>query len=304
MSTPILVTGAHRSGTTWVGAMLALSPRVGLIHEPFNPTTSPGVSGAPFERFFQYVCVENEGPFVSNMARTVRFSYDLRRQLPTIRSPKALGRTLRELASFTQSRVTHARPLLKDPIAVFSSEWIAERFGAQVLVVVRHPAAFVSSLTRLGWTHDFGSFLAQPLLMRDHLGPFEGEIRDFATHERDGLDQAILLWRVIYASVATFRERHPNWTFVRHEDLSRDPPSGFASMYATFGLPFDEGIRRSIVEHTGEDNPDELRSSHDVRLNSRANVDSWRRRLSSAEIERVRTGVADIAPLFYDDEDW
>ena len=43
---PILVTGAHRSGTTWVGKMLALAPGVAYLHEPFSPThperTQPG----------------------------------------------------------------------------------------------------------------------------------------------------------------------------------------------------------------------------------------------------------------------
>lgn len=33
---PILVTGARRWGTTWVGHTLALSPDVGYIHEPFH----------------------------------------------------------------------------------------------------------------------------------------------------------------------------------------------------------------------------------------------------------------------------
>ena len=31
---PILVTGSHRSGSTWVGKMLATSPSVNYIHEP------------------------------------------------------------------------------------------------------------------------------------------------------------------------------------------------------------------------------------------------------------------------------
>ena len=35
---PILVTGSHKAGTTWVGEMLAASRRVGYISEPFNPT--------------------------------------------------------------------------------------------------------------------------------------------------------------------------------------------------------------------------------------------------------------------------
>ena len=88
MQRPILVTGAHRSGTTWVGAMLALSPRIGLIHEPFSPITPPGVSSAPFDRFFRYVTAENEGPYVEPFERLLRFRYGLRRQLPTIRTPR------------------------------------------------------------------------------------------------------------------------------------------------------------------------------------------------------------------------
>jgi LPS sulfotransferase NodH len=34
---PILVTGAHRSGTTWVGKMLALAAGTGYAHEPSSP---------------------------------------------------------------------------------------------------------------------------------------------------------------------------------------------------------------------------------------------------------------------------
>jgi hypothetical protein len=305
VTSPILVTGAHRSGTTWVGAMLALSPRIGLIHEPFSPVTPPGVAGGCFDRFFQYVCPENDEAYASHFERMLRFSYDLRRQLPAIRSPRALARTGVDFFDFTRNRLRGARPLLKDPIAVFSSEWLASRFGASVVVLIRHPAAFASSLVRLGWTHDFGGMLAQPLLMRDHLAPYESEIRRFAETEQDVLDQAILLWRVVYGTVATFRERHPDWTYVRHEDLSREPLPEFEALYATLGIPFDDQVRHAILEHSGEANPSELRRSHDIRLNSKASISSWRTRLTPEQIERVRTGTADVYPSFYgDDEDW
>jgi len=40
---PILVTGSHRSGTTWAGRVLAFSPTpLGYIWEPFNPRHRPG----------------------------------------------------------------------------------------------------------------------------------------------------------------------------------------------------------------------------------------------------------------------
>ena len=175
--------------------MLALSPRVGMIHEPFSPVTPPGISSAPFDRFFRYVTTENEGPYVAPLERTLRFRYGLRRQLPAIpRSPHELARTAQDLASFTVSRARRARPLLKDPIAVFSSEWLASRFGAQVVVLIRHPAAFASSLKRLGWTHRFEHFLDQPLLLRDHLSSVRGRapgLRRAGARRRRPVDPAL-----------------------------------------------------------------------------------------------------------------
>jgi hypothetical protein len=74
-------------------------------------------------------------------------------------------------------------PLIKDPIALFAAEWLADVFGVRVVVLIRHPAAFAASLKRLNWTHPFGDFLAQPLFMRDLLAPFEEDIRRFAAAE-------------------------------------------------------------------------------------------------------------------------
>ena len=43
---PILVTGAPRSGSTWVGNVLALDKRTGYVHEPFNKWCPPGLCRA------------------------------------------------------------------------------------------------------------------------------------------------------------------------------------------------------------------------------------------------------------------
>lgn len=48
---PILVTGSHRSGATFVGKMLALSPRIGYIDEPFHRVS--GIEG--INRWFLYI---------------------------------------------------------------------------------------------------------------------------------------------------------------------------------------------------------------------------------------------------------
>jgi hypothetical protein len=301
---PILVTGGHRSGTTWVGKMLALAPGVGYIHEPFNPTTPVGVSGARFPRFFEYVCAENEGDYGRQLERTLAFRYNTARQLAALRSPVDVARTAADWIRFARARATGARPLVKDPIALFSSEWLADRFGMDVLVLIRHPAAFASSLIRLGWRHRFESFLEQPLLMEHHLHPFEDEIRRHAGRETDVLAQAVLLWRIIYEVVDTFRRRRPDWSFARHEDISREPASSFGRVYEQLGLEYTEAARQAIRSSTSAANPAEASDVHGTRLDSEANISSWKRRLSPEQIALVRRETEDLASRFYSDADW
>lgn len=301
---PILVTGAPRSGTTWVGQMLARAPGVGYIHEPFNLTTDAGIAGRPFSHFFQYVTAKSEAPYAPHLERTLRFSYDLRRQLPTMRSARAVGRTGRDLVDFTRWRVSSARPLVKDPIAIFSAGWLADRFEMDVVVTIRHPAAFVASFKRLGWRHDFSSFLDEPDLLVDYLGSFEPEIRRFAEHPGDPVDEQILLWRIVYHTVDRYRTERPEWTFVRHEDLALEPVERFADLYRTLGLELTAKARTAIAEHSSAANPLEAEKAHAIHLDSRASLGGWRRTLTPEEIERVRAGAGDVSSAFYAADEW
>ena len=124
---PILVTGAHRSGTTWVGRMLALAPGVAYIHEPFNPRTAAGLSPARFDRYFTVVTSENEARYRPGLEQTLGLRYGLGAQL---RSRAARGRPdpRATLARSTQPPIGE-RPLVKDPIALLSAEWLAEASG-------------------------------------------------------------------------------------------------------------------------------------------------------------------------------
>jgi hypothetical protein len=55
MKKPILVTGSHRSGTTWVGRMISLDIDVGYIHEPFNISLPPGYNKLELNYWFTYI---------------------------------------------------------------------------------------------------------------------------------------------------------------------------------------------------------------------------------------------------------
>src|SRR5262249_37282472 len=154
MSAPILVTGMPRSGTTWTAQMLAAGGLIRL-NEPLNPQHPPGgfpgVLDAPVEHRFQYICAENEQPFLGAYRDMLRYRYRLWPELRRNHTPGDLPRQANHLRLFLEGRLRHRRLLVADPFAVFSIPWFIERPGFRVVVVVRRPAATVSSRKRLGW---------------------------------------------------------------------------------------------------------------------------------------------------------
>jgi hypothetical protein len=300
---PILVTGAHRSGTTWVGKMLALAPGVAYIHEPFSPRTAPGLSPARFDRYFTVVTVENEARYRPGLEQTVGFRYGLGPQLRSLRGPRDLARTGRDFARVQRARLAGKRPLVKDPIALLSAEWLAESFNMDVVVLIRHPAAFAASLKRLGWKHSFATFI-QDGRVPEVVRPYEAEIREQAQRPGEILAQAALLWRLLYSAVDGYRKRHPNWAFVRHEDASAEPVGTFARLYEQLGLDFTPAAREAIARASAPDNPAELARPHAVELDSAASLGRWRQDLTAEEVEALRERTRDVWPRFYSDEDW
>ena len=301
---PILVTGSHRSGSTWVGQMLSRAPGVSYIHEPFSILHRPGICVARFTRWFPYLCRDNEDPYIGPIGDMLEFRYRVGAEARATRSARDAGRLLRDWARFSQARRRGDRPVVKDPIAVFSAEWLWASFDVAPVVLVRHPAAFASSLKRLQWTHPFEDFLDQPLLMRDVLSPFEQEVREFAAWDHPIVDQSILLWKVIHHTIALYRDRHPEWLFVRHEDLARDPIGGFAGIFDRLGLRFDRAAESQIRAHSDPSNPTEVTEAGVVKRDSRSSIWTWKSRLSDEEIERVRKGVGTVAEEFYSPTDW
>jgi hypothetical protein len=303
MKTPILVTGAHRSGTTWIGKMLAASAEVAYISEPLNVLHRPGVMREPIDYWYTYICEENQSSILPALQETLRFRYHLWMELKSLRSIKDGGRMLRDVGRFAGGRLRGARPLLKDPFAVFSAPWFAHQLGCQVVIAVRHPLAFVSSLKRLGWDFDFQDFLMQPLLMRDHLESFRD---DMLASQGDFIAQGSLLWRMVYTVVDGFQDSHPAFVVVRHEDLSRRPDDGFRDLYASLGIAFTPKVQQTLMNSSRSGNPGELsiHQVHAVKLDSQANLRNWQKRLTEDEIVRISDLTADIAAKFYPEGSW
>lgn len=297
---PILVTGSHRSGTTWVGRMLALSLSFEYIHEPFNVEHPHELAPRSFNHWYHYAPPDSRSDRREDIQRVLDLRYPLPWHLTHAESAGDVYRHVRRAMHYLKKRVLDRSVLLKDPLALLSAEWLADRFGLKILVMIRHPAGFAGSLKEKGWTFPFGDLLAQDRLMEDHLSPFAEEIETFANTEQNVIDQAALLWSVLYTVVSTYQDRHPEWTFLRHEDVARHPVETFESLYAHFGLNFTASIREETESHSEASGG----SNGKLRRDSRAVVRNWEHRLTPSEVERVRRQAKPVASEFYSDTDW
>lgn len=298
--------------------MLTASQQAAYISEPLNVLHRPGVLRIPTKYWYTYICEENENDFLPAIQEMLDFRYHAWLEFSTLRSRKDLLRMGRDSREFLRGRLRRLRPLLKDPFALFSIPWFIQRLECQVVVTMRHPAAFASSLKRLNWPFQFKDLLEQPLLMRDWLEPHREAIQLLVSREDeekmaqangvspDIIAQSALLWRICYTAVEKYCVLFPHIQVVRHEDLSLDPDSGYRNLYQVLGLDYSEQAQKTILESSSADNPKEISSQNAfaTRLDSKANLNNWKRRLSAEEIARVRNLTEDLAARYYPDFTW
>lgn len=303
---PILVTGTPRSGTTWVGSTIAACARLRYVHEPFNPHYHrPAICSARFPNQFHYLCAENEAEFHEPLMRTLQHRLNWTHARQELHSWRDVPQLCRTAVSLAMHRGLRSRCLIKDPIAVLSTEWLATRCDMSVVFLVRHPAAFVSSLKRKKSRAPLELLLQQPLLVRDWLSANVSEIEAVLQSSPSDLERAAHFWRVVHGLASRWRRLHPDWLFVRHEDLSRAPVDGFSRIHQALHLPFTARAVSRIDEFSPSDGPSESPVKSSVyKLNSQANIWNWTHRLTADEVAAVREIVQDVSSEFYSDADW
>ncbi|MFV1989373.1 MAG: sulfotransferase, partial [Acidimicrobiales bacterium] len=248
MTSPVLVTGSNRSGTTWVGEMLCESGELAYVHEAFNATNWPHLLDTDLQGHYTYVCKDNEERYLAAVGRLLKYRMPIARNLKTMSKPLDPVRLVRESTKMTRARSRHLPLLLKDPIAFFSTEWLVDRFHFRPVVLVRHPAGFASSLIRLGWAYDFNFMVSQPLLLDHLLSDYAAEIYKFAAKPQPLIDQAILLWRIFTHTTAQWRGEHPEWQILRYEDMADAPVEQFRHLYGVLNLTWNGAVEDTVKD--------------------------------------------------------
>ena len=289
----VLVTGCPRSGTTFVGGVLASTPRAAYLHEPLNPDC--GLPAAK-HRF-----PDLADPSASEVAAQMLDLFELRGQLrgrvyPTDAMIVRLGkRAVRGRGPLELARaklLPHREHIVvKDPFAMRSIPWF-EAQGCTVVVMVRHPAAVVASMRRLGWSarSSMQGFARQGLLDDAEYG--------WAGRLENELDGVALFWRMNYRTALTGLG---DARLVVHEELSARPSEGIADLRTLTGIPWSDRCERRLRRLTSGDvgaaDPDGRpqqfkRASADILASTISTLDA-------SELDRIWAITGDIAGRWY-----
>lgn len=299
---PILLTGSHRSGSTWVGRVIASSAEVFYVHEPLNAGFAPhylSLKGLPW---YPHIHDRNAEPFQNAYGQLLsgRFPpFNAR----FFRPDKLFRYRLLHAVTFRCAAARKKRFLLKEPFAVFSVDWFEEQFDAQTVLLVRHPAAFVASLRAKNWPFDFNSLHSQESLLNGPLKAFRKEIEEAVDNPLDLIGQGCLLWNCVTSHIQALAQGNPDRILIRHEDLCTDPMQGYRGLFDRLGLAWSKRTARFIRRTSFRDRRDTGDPDFWFR-DSQAVAQNWKARLTTPEIRRIHDATRPVWMQFYRDSDW
>ena len=251
--------GSARSGTTWVGDLLAEAARARVVFEPFNHERVPAFGSIDP---FPYRRPGDDDPALAAFCSDV-----------------LAGKVRGPWVDRKVNRLVSQRRVVKAVRANLALTWLADRFPeVPIVLVVRHPCAVVASRMALGWSPDpdIEALLAQPRLVADHLKPFADVIASATSEEA----RNAVVWCVHH--LVPLRQYEPGrYHALFYESLCTEPASELPRLLAAVG-----GDLRTPAASRVE-RPSTTSRSDSAIVTGDDRISSWRRSLDAAQIARV-----------------
>lgn len=267
---PIVIAGAHRSGTTWLANMLHFSGETTIVNEPFNIEKWSYQLNGLANYWYTYA---------PGLDQTL--AIDAYSKIVNMEDRRLFPKSSKERWS---SVFRTGRPVIKDPLSSMSLRWIKENFDVQIVVLIRHPGAFISSLKRKQWYFAFDNFLNQKKLMDDHLGIYEDEMRSI--NNKNIVENGALCWKCVNHVLKKTYGYDNSIIVVKHETLASNPVKSFQKLYKKLNLKWDTKVEIGIKKFTKSENPVNAPSdkTHYLKRDSISLIHKWKNTMSKNEI--------------------
>ena len=255
----ILVAGTARSGTTWLGELIAAQFPCRILFEPFNPNLVPEYHNF---HYFQYM-----RPGMKN-AEFHAFAQKVFR-----------GTVGNHWIDRQNERLRAEYRLIKEIRINLALKWLHDNFPeVRILFIMRHPCAVVSSRMDLGWAtdSDIEPFLSQPDLVADHLWPYIDLIRNAGTAEA----KHAVIWCV--SNLIPLKQFETgNLKIIYYENLCTQPEAELPSIFASIGRPYAEPNMDRINQ------PSQTTRVTSAIVAGTDKIAAWKQKLSPVQIEHI-----------------
>jgi Sulfotransferase family len=255
----ILVTGAARSGTTWLADLIASQIPSRILFEPFNPELVPDYSHF---HYFQYMRPGTEHPEFHAFAQKV-FTGEIRNRW----------------IDHQNERIVSRFRLVKEIRANLALKWLHDNFPeVPLLLIIRHPCAVVLSRMELGWAtdHDIEPFVSQPKLLEDHLGPYLDLICSAETPE----EKHAVIWSV--SNMVPLKQFSANEVkVVYYENLCTQPEIELPGIFEGIGYQYSNRLAAR------RDRPSQTARSTSAVATGTNKIDHWKTKLSRTQIDNI-----------------
>ncbi len=245
----ILITGIVRSGTSWLGRALDGGPDTIYLHEPFNPDSAWNAA-MPLPSNYIYFDERVGNLYKPKVHRLLTLD-------PDIKGKYMEGVRADRLDYIKQARTRKGRDdlrcIIKDPTALFATEWLTQNFKVLPVLTLRHPVAICRSIMRLGWGKNLSAHIIarQPHYFATQFSDEVGSELARLNTDWSGftdLEKTGSFVRLLYLVLTEYRQRHPDWYFVSYEALRDDSDQEFDRLLAHLDIELYPSQRAKISE--------------------------------------------------------
>lgn len=267
----ILVAGSGRSGTTWLGNILAATPGTRVIFEPLDRRRVPEASGLSL---FTYARPGQSYPeFYSLVERILT------------------GQVSNDWTNKEGVPLLYWRILVKEIRGTLALGWIDDQFHPKIVYITRHPCAVVASRVKLEWETHLDEMLDQSELVEDYLEPFLEVIQSATTECR----RHAAMWAI--QNLVPLRQLPEHeWCFVTYEQLVSHPVIESKAILDQLGMRTTMWTRRAIGR------PSRVSREDSAIILGRDPLTAWRQELSKSDVSDILAIVRDFGIRLYSED--
>ena len=289
----IIVSGTHRSGTSWIGKTLCSSRENYYINEPFNPSNKINNAGYIKNEYWSLSSDEDALIFPS-IEKIINGRYPYIKNLRNSSTIKDYIKTNYYYLHLLKNKLSIRKTnyIIKDPFLLFLLDEI-DRFFSKVFethinITFRDPISFVSSCKKKNWDFDFNNLLKQKKIHQKFTDLQIGKMSELNESKYSLVHRLTLLWEICNEQIVKIASKK-NVHICNHREFALDPIVKFKRLFRLNNVKYCETVENFIIETCFSNKASHgIKLSQDIKRNSIEVLNEGKKNLTNDEIDYIR----------------